>query len=469
MTQSTLYTPPVFPLFASPLSVSCENRPNSVHISRPEKFSLVLIAALALALALIPARAFAQRAGAASAGTQAGTAAAHVGGSVSPPPVALSHLVSPGRNASAHSSNTATPDVKRIQPPSDAKPDAALSTTAAPAPASSFVYVESTSNDISPRARSLPGTYPRQVTIGFPPRSFGELSLPSTSLLYPGTVVEGQRNELWASTPQRGAVAQHPSAPVHASAPVTAARPVAPSRMPAGGARIAPPVQRLGYPRAPRPPLWFLAHQPASTLPHVFGPVPRGPRFGGFGFFGTGFGFPFVGFGFFPNCNPFWAYPWAFGCSAFGYWDGGYWPGYAGYAGYTGGFYTGYNATIAPSEEPQEEEEMQQPAQEPQTYTYIPPPEPSSPEEIQAEKSLVVLYMKNGAVYAVTNYWVADNKLHYLTSYGAENTIDMDELDLQKTVDVNSARGVQFTLKPAPDQKPPQPPQDQPKPPDPQN
>jgi hypothetical protein len=33
-------------------------------------------------------------------------------------------------------------------------------------------------------------------------------------------------------------------------------------------------------------------------------------------------------------------------------------------------------------------------------------------EEIEVEKVLVVLYMKNWAVYAVTNYWAADGKLH---------------------------------------------------------
>jgi len=33
-------------------------------------------------------------------------------------------------------------------------------------------------------------------------------------------------------------------------------------------------------------------------------------------------------------------------------------------------------------------------------------------EEIEAEKVLVVLYVKNGAAYTVTNYCAADGKLH---------------------------------------------------------
>jgi hypothetical protein len=60
----------------------------------------------------------------------------------------------------------------------------------------------------------------------------------------------------------------------------------------------------------------------------------------------------------------------------------------------------------------QQPEIEEAPPPEPENYYYVPPPEPSSPEEIEAEKVLVVLHMKNGSVYAVTNYWAADGKLH---------------------------------------------------------
>ena len=60
----------------------------------------------------------------------------------------------------------------------------------------------------------------------------------------------------------------------------------------------------------------------------------------------------------------------------------------------------------------QQPEIEEPPPPEPENYYYVPPPEPSSPEETEAEKVLVVLYMKNGAVYGVTNYWAADGKLH---------------------------------------------------------
>ena len=41
-------------------------------------------------------------------------------------------------------------------------------------------------------------------------------------------------------------------------------------------------------------------------------------------------------------------------------------------------------------------------------------------------------------------------KLHYVTNYGGENAIDIDLVDLQKTVDEDALRGVNFTLRPAP-------------------
>lgn len=186
-----------------------------------------------------------------------------------------------------------------------------------------------------------------------------------------------------------------------------------------------------------RPALWFLAPQPDR-----FGLRGRHRLHEGFGFpfrFGFfGFGLP-LGFGFGPDCIPLWAEPWAFGCDKFGYWDG------------LGGF-----GISEPSSENTAEPPLEQ---EPEESIFIPPPESSSPEEIEAEKILFVLYLKSGAVYAITNYWIEDGALHYLTSYGGENTIDMNDLDLQKTVDVNAKRGVDFTLKPRSEQDRPNPPE----------
>ncbi|MGH9757531.1 MAG: hypothetical protein ACRD4M_07315, partial [Candidatus Acidiferrales bacterium] len=63
---------------------------------------------------------------------------------------------------------------------------------------------------------------------------------------------------------------------------------------------------------------------------------------------------------------------------------------------------------------------------------------------------LFVLYMKDGSSYAVSDYWLGGGKLHYVTSYGGENTVDMAQLDVQKTVDVNAAAGRKFSLRVGP-------------------
>ena len=61
-----------------------------------------------------------------------------------------------------------------------------------------------------------------------------------------------------------------------------------------------------------------------------------------------------------------------------------------------------------------------------------------------------VLYLKDGSSYAVTDYWLADGKVHYITSYGGENAVDQNDLDLQRTVNENAAQGLTFTLRPGP-------------------
>jgi hypothetical protein len=59
-----------------------------------------------------------------------------------------------------------------------------------------------------------------------------------------------------------------------------------------------------------------------------------------------------------------------------------------------------------------------------------------------------MLYLNDGTVYALTNYWVAGGRLHYVTQYGGENSVAMDQVDMQRTVDVNAHRGVPITLRP---------------------
>ncbi len=65
-------------------------------------------------------------------------------------------------------------------------------------------------------------------------------------------------------------------------------------------------------------------------------------------------------------------------------------------------------------------------------------------------RELVELYLKDGTVYDVTDYWVVNDQLHFTTTENGkseEHTIPFSDLDLQKTIDVNTQRGFHFTLR----------------------
>ena len=181
---------------------------------------------------------------------------------------------------------------------------------------------------------------------------------------------------------------------------------------------------------------------PPHVPPFRHRPIFFGPGFGfggcfgpfffgcGGGFFGGGFGFGFgLGYGY-GYCDPFW------GCPAGLY--GSY---------YNGGYYGNqiYNATTDESSVSNEFN--------PSRYWG-----PSAPPEetgggggsASSSDSEVVLFLKDGTVYAITDYWIADNKLHYVTNYGGENSIPLGQLDMQRTVDVNAKRGINITLRPTP-------------------
>jgi len=62
------------------------------------------------------------------------------------------------------------------------------------------------------------------------------------------------------------------------------------------------------------------------------------------------------------------------------------------------------------------------------------------------------LYLKDGSVLNVADYWLVDDQLHFtiVQEYGAEPTeevIPFEALNLQKTIDVNTRRGFRFMLR----------------------
>lgn len=70
----------------------------------------------------------------------------------------------------------------------------------------------------------------------------------------------------------------------------------------------------------------------------------------------------------------------------------------------------------------------------------------------EGQRDLVQLYMKDGTVYSVTDYWLVDNQLHFLTIDASgdkvnEQVVSFDQLDLQKTIDVDTQLGFHFVLR----------------------
>jgi hypothetical protein len=208
---------------------------------------------------------------------------------------------------------------------------------------------------------------------------------------------------------------------------------------------------------APREEFSFRHHRPVIFDPFFFSP------------FGFGFGF---------GCDPFWGW----GCSRFAFGSGfGFGAGFGygadfGYGGFGNGWDLGYyngggygesdmtfNA-MGPSSAPDD-----MPSLEGNSGDWQDAPGANNSQAADASgnnvnsQPYVVIVLRDGSSYAVSDYWLAGGKLHYITSYGGENSVDLNQLDLQRTVNDNATRGIEFTLRPTPganlpsDQQPPQP------------
>ena len=59
-------------------------------------------------------------------------------------------------------------------------------------------------------------------------------------------------------------------------------------------------------------------------------------------------------------------------------------------------------------------------------------------------KAVVLLQLKDGSMYGLTDYWVVDGRLRYVTDYGGSNSIPLDRIDLPKSIQLNAERGVKF-------------------------
>jgi hypothetical protein len=66
----------------------------------------------------------------------------------------------------------------------------------------------------------------------------------------------------------------------------------------------------------------------------------------------------------------------------------------------------------------------------------------------KSEQPVTLLQMRDGSMYGLVDYWVQDGQLHYTTTYGGQNCVALDRIDLEKTVQLNAERGIQFVLRP---------------------
>jgi hypothetical protein len=185
----------------------------------------------------------------------------------------------------------------------------------------------------------------------------------------------------------------------------------------------------------------FVTH---PTPPHrVFGPVYSPPYF-----YGSAYGF-YPGYYGAGLCSPYWGFDPGFGCGGlgfgygFGYGFGSGYPGYFGF-GYDGSYSVG--ATTSPSV-------YENDTPDDSANSYAPAPEQgtdgSSATTAPAPPAATLIYLKDGTSYEAMSYWLDTGKLHYITNYGGETSVDMSQLDLQRTVDENHRLGIDFTLRPS--------------------
>jgi hypothetical protein len=187
----------------------------------------------------------------------------------------------------------------------------------------------------------------------------------------------------------------------------------------------------LGTTPATLNPRSFLA-RPAPIAHPV--PVPQPifyvPVYFGSPFFYTGFNSFGCGCGAFWGAGCFYspAFGLAYGFGSYGF--GGYYGGYSG-AGAGTGAYSSSNANGAGT---------------------MPAPSYESPEPPAHRNDLVELFFKDGTVADVTDYWVVEGQLHFVTvdesgQKTVEHVVPFDTLDVQTTNDDSTSRGFKFQLR----------------------
>lgn len=233
------------------------------------------------------------------------------------------------------------------------------------------------------------------------------------------------------------------------------------------------PGSRLSRPFGLRPGTTFSRGTFLGSRAFPFGPRAFESRFGffgfprrGFGCFGCGFDWGFglgFGWGFGGWWGPWWGPGWTWGGWWDPYWYDPWWAWPAPPYGYSYPPPADYNVYYGDDRSPSSDApSSDQPSTaNPPSADQNAPASQGTPNtnpltgNVAESTPTVLLYLKDGTMYAASDYWLVDNKLHYFVNYGGESTVDMDQVDLQRTVDENSKRGVRFSLKPKPNRSSP--------------
>jgi hypothetical protein len=227
---------------------------------------------------------------------------------------------------------------------------------------------------------------------------------------------------------------------------------------------------------APVLPSRFAAPRPAFTpvsgggrFPHrPIGRFPFGNRFFFFpGFFSPGFGFGFGGCGGFGFLSDPFFFNGGFNCFNDGFsFDPFLFGGYSGYFASTPAFPPMYNSwpdyvpndsgaesrTGQSSDDALWDDELwsgsgssqQNPASGDVTGNATGKGGPS--DQAQSDHPVTLLVLRDGSMYGLVDYWVADGQLHYTTTYGGQNSVALNRIDLEKTMQLNAERGIHFVL-----------------------
>lgn len=90
-----------------------------------------------------------------------------------------------------------------------------------------------------------------------------------------------------------------------------------------------------------------------------------------------------------------------------------------------------------------------------ENYITLQPYEPPAYFYAPQEQDVVWLYLKDGTAYGVIDYWFVSGQVHFIAveeggAKSAEHTIGLDELDVQRTIDVNTHRGFRVVMRDEP-------------------